>query len=81
MTVAFQEMARYRRRNSCRVCGARWPFVSISARGLCPDHTRIRMEETARALVEHRGPQFEHWRRRCVAAFGGVLLDDVREQG
>ena len=74
-------MARYRRRNSCRVCGASWPFVSISARGLCPDHSRIRMEENHRAMVEHRGPRFDHWRRRCLAAFGVLQVDERGDEG
>jgi hypothetical protein len=39
------------------------------------------MEDNNRELREHRGPHFEYWRRRCVAAFGGVLLDEQREQG
>ncbi len=66
---------RYR---ECKVCGARRPFVSISARGLCTTHTRMRMEDNNRDLREHRGPFFDYWRRRCLAAFG-VVGDDSRE--
>lgn len=79
MLLAFSAMEKYRRRNSCRICGASYPYVSISARGLCPDHTRMRAEANNRQLHEHEGPYFEHWRRRCLAAFGGVALDEVRE--
>ena len=75
-------MARWRRRNQCRVCGARWPFVSISARGLCPDHTKMRMEDNNRELREHKGPHFDHWRQRCLAAFGVFApLDERRDEG
>jgi hypothetical protein len=30
-------------------------------------------------IAMHRGPFFDHWRRRTLAAFGGVPLDDVRD--
>jgi len=36
-----------------------------------------RFEENLTDLVEHRGPFFLAHRRACVAAFGGVLLDDL----
>lgn len=68
--IAFLRVVKYRRRNECRVCGARWPYVSVSARGLCPDHTRIRQHENVTQLREHRGPYFDHWRERTLAAFG-----------
>ena len=66
----FATMTPYRRRNVCRICGARWPFVDVSARGLCPTHTHMPLEENMRQLVAHKGPHFEHWRQRCLAAFG-----------
>jgi hypothetical protein len=68
-------MARWRRRNQCRICGARWPFVYVSARGLCPDHTQQRMHENTRQLREHRGPYFQRWREAMAASVGGSLLD------
>ncbi len=74
-------MAQHWHPRECKVCGARASAVSISQTGLCPDHSKMRREANLRDLVSHRGVYFEHWRRRCVAAFGGVLLDDVREQG
>jgi len=40
-----------------------------------------RLVENATELRAHSGPFFEHWRRRCVAAFGGVLLDERRDEG
>lgn len=33
-----------------------------------------------RELVAHSGPHFQHWRRRTLAAFGIVSLDDGREE-
>lgn len=45
----------------CKVCGARRPFVSISATGLCPDHSRMRQIDNVRQLKEKRGPAFERW--------------------
>ena len=74
-------MAGYRRRNSCRVCGASWPYVSISARGLCPDHTRMRMTENNRQLREGAGPWFDHWRQRTLAAFGVGIFDGEQPEG
>jgi len=67
---------RYR---SCKVCGAQYPHVYISASGLCPDHSRMRAEANNRQLHEHAGPYFDHWRERCLAAFGGVALDEARD--
>jgi hypothetical protein len=29
-----------------------------------------------RQLIEHDGPLFDHWRRRCLAAFGVVTDTD-----
>lgn len=74
-------MAQHWHPRECKVCGARSPAVPISQTGLCPDHGRMRRNANLRDLVEHRGEYFEHWRRRCVAAFGGVLLDELRDEG
>lgn len=68
-----------RRRNTCRVCGARWPWVYVSTRGLCHDHSMQRLIEHNTQLHEHRGPHFERWRERCLAAFGVAVTDDVRD--
>lgn len=74
-------MANWRRRNQCRVCGARWPYVAVSARGLCPDHTRMREVDNLTDLVTHSGPWFDHWRRRSLASLGvfAPLDDDADE--
>ena len=68
-------MAGYRRRNTCRVCGASWPYVYISARGLCPDHTKMRQDENLRQLRERSGPYFKRWRESMAACVGGSLVD------
>lgn len=33
-----------------------------------------------RELLAHDGPHFDHWRKRCLAAFGIVDLDAGRAQ-
>jgi hypothetical protein len=52
----------------------------MSARGRC----QACWEENERAnlyqLAEHRGPYFEHWRRRSAASVGGVLIDELSER-
>lgn len=31
------------------------------------------MIDNTRQIREHRGPYFQHWRQRTVAAFGGIM--------
>lgn len=65
---------------TCRVCGRGVPEVSnVSQQGFCPDHGRERMEANVEQLQAHHGPQFDHWRRRCIAAFGGIVPENLRE--
>lgn len=64
-----------RRRNTCRVCGARWPWVYVSARGLCPWHSKQRMWDNAQQIHEHRGPAFERWREAMARSVGGELVE------
>lgn len=45
----------------------------MSARGLCRDCGIGSMERNADQLERHAGPYFDHWRRRCAAAFGVFL--------
>jgi len=75
---------------SCKVCGARRPWVHVSATGLCLEHSKQRMERNLTSLKEGRGPDFDKWaqaiargviRRVRAAQGGGVLLDEQREQG
>ena len=60
----------------CKVCGVTEEEVGISATGLCPEHSKQRFEANVMQLIEHRGPFFDHWRARCLAAFGVVLPDE-----
>lgn len=61
----------------CRVCGTpATELEPISAQGYCLEHGLQRMNENNVQLAEHRGPWFEHWRRRSLAALGVRLIDD-----
>lgn len=65
---------------SCRLCGARAADgVHISATGLCPEHGEVRYLANHRQLKEHRGPFFDYWRLRSLAALGDLreLLDST----
>jgi hypothetical protein len=49
--------------------------AELSATGLCADcGPRIQREATLQ-LVHHSGPYFDHWRARCLAAFGVNLTE------
>jgi hypothetical protein len=50
---------------------------SLSAIGLCQECGEKRRTENLVALKLHRGPYFDHWRTRCLAAFGVTLLDET----
>jgi len=50
---------------------------TLSHERLCETCGDERRYANWRALIEHRGPEFQHWRRRCVAALGAVLADDA----
>lgn len=66
---------------SCKVCGIRASADEpISATGLCIEHAVDRMEANNRQIAAHNGPFFDHWRRRVLASFGGVPLDEVRDR-
>jgi hypothetical protein len=38
------------------------------------------MIENRRDLQQLSGPYFHHFRRRLVAAFGGVLVDELEDE-
>jgi hypothetical protein len=38
------------------------------------------MQENGVQLAHHRGPYFDHWRRRMAASVGGAIIDDLRER-
>ena len=74
----------------CRICGITaeeaglfaevWdvPYeqaARISAQGYCYGHGRLRLLENNDQLIAARGPWFDHWRKRCRAAFG--VLDET----
>ena len=42
----------------------------------CEDCGRGRSRDNLVQLHFHRGPYFDHWRRRCIAALGAVLPDE-----
>jgi hypothetical protein len=68
---------RGRRKTHCRVCGRHRDVCGVlSARAKCFDCGLGRVAVNALQLHDHSGYYFEHWRRRCLAAFGVVLPDD-----
>jgi hypothetical protein len=63
---------------NCKGCGGHASEVGLlSWTRLCQTCYRERFEQNLDQLRAHDGPYFQHHRRACVAAFGGVLLDDV----
>lgn len=51
----------------------------LSARYRCEDCGNGAMLENRRQLQEHSGPYFARFRRSMIAAFGGVLLEDLED--
>jgi hypothetical protein len=69
-------MAGRRDYRHCRICRRHYSECgSISARGKCEECATARVVMNILELHEHRGPFFEHWRQRCLQAFGVQLLD------
>lgn len=65
----------------CRVCQRSASEVGhISARGKCAECGDRLLIENHEAMLTHRGPFFEHWRRRTLAAFGVIELDAGRDE-
>lgn len=62
------------------MCGARFPFVYVSARGLCEEHGRQRMHQNVTGLHEHQGPAFQRWREAMARSVGGALLDEQADE-
>lgn len=50
----------------------------MSWTGLCGDCGIAIKHANDLALHYKRGPQFEHWRKRCLAAFGVGIFEDAR---
>ncbi len=64
----------------CRVCQKPTSDDDpISGAGYCLEHGIERMAVNNAQISAHQGPFFDHWRRRTLAAFGGVPLDDARD--
>jgi hypothetical protein len=66
---------------TCKDCGrgAR-EGVTISQQGYCRDDWERRLRENNEQLRAHSGPYFEHWRRRNLAAFGIIVLDEPQPE-
>lgn len=66
---------------ACRNCGkpvaAR---IELSRTGLCINCGPLIQAEATMQLVEHNGPWFDHWRARCLAAFGINLTDQTNTE-
>lgn len=66
-----------RRKTWCKICRKDQAEVGlVSARGKCAVCGEALALENFRQLAAHSGPMFDHWRRRTLAAFGVVLLDE-----
>jgi hypothetical protein len=75
-------MARVNRPFYCRSCQKiTQPPYSVSWRGLCQDCAQARMRANNIQLSEHRGPYFERWRERSLAALGVFAVDDSSGTG
>ena len=63
---------------NCRICHRhRTEVGELSWTGLCGDCGVAKENANALSLHYKRGPEFEHWRRRCLAAFGVGIFDQV----
>jgi len=67
-------------RSECRICERSTDEVGrLSARGKCAECGNRRLVENHEAMLARRGPFFDHWRRRTLAAFGVGLADEPRD--
>lgn len=51
----------------------------MSWTGQCPKCGKEAMERNMRGISTHSGPEFLRYRRAMVAAFGGVLPEDLQK--
>lgn len=70
-------------RVSCRICERHISECgSLSKRGKCSECAHAMVLANLQGLGAHGGrqggPFFDHWRRRSVEVYGGVLLDDLK---
>lgn len=52
----------------------------LSARYKCAECGDDRMIHNNRQLMAHTGPFFDHWRRRSLAAFGVIQVDERTDE-
>lgn len=73
----------------CKICGAHEgepdphrpeQAIRVSWRGKCQWCGNQMHLSNTHQLRAHSGPMFDHWRRRSVAAYGGVLVDARRDE-
>ena len=63
----------------CRYCGRPTSEVgALSHTRQCQDCWNYRRAENIRQLLDHKGPMFQHWRRKHITAAGGILPEDLR---
>lgn len=65
----------------CRRCGRHVSECGpLSARYRCAECGEGRMLANVRALIAHDGPEFDHWRRQCMLAFGLEVMDAIGDR-
>lgn len=68
-------------RTGCVICERPPAEVGpLSSRGKCQGCGVARLIDNHVQLIEHRGPFFDHWRARTLAAFGVTSLDAGRDE-
>lgn len=67
------------RYHRCKLCGGHESEVgTISRRAKCELCATSRVVMNDLELHEKRGPFYDHWRARCLAAFGVGIFEDRR---
>lgn len=70
LVILFLQMPKWHR-GTCKDCGTRDDEGGgISGSGYCLACAEVRRIEANQQLIDHRGPYFDHWRARTLAAFG-----------
>lgn len=65
----------------CKVCGASVPFVTISQTGLCPTHSRARMQANITAMQTKSGPEWVRYLRAEARQVRRDYLDATADAG
>jgi len=67
---------------ACKICGEPVADRSeLTARGKHLECSEALVREEIHQLVAHRGPHFDHWRARCIAAFTNPHLERLPDYG